>query len=130
MADVNILDHELLSEAARTVAPKTLEAYGRVAARMLNVGSLNPEDPAVRDAVAFQVNLLVELDPQFGILTSVTRGGKAETYNDTLKPPLSPMAVSILQGVAGWPGAVEETTAYYEAGEWATLTSLRRLRTC
>jgi hypothetical protein len=117
--------HRLLSGAARALDPDVLAAYTSAAESMLNIP---PDDDlgnvtAVLNALAFQVNLLIELPPDAGLVSEIKRGPRTTIYFKDV-PPISALAIAALSPLDAWVG-IGVTAEDFTDDEYPTVMSVR-----
>jgi hypothetical protein len=103
----NITGNSLLSPAAKLLDPAALDAYATVAESVLRLDTVALFTVAgdvtkVKNALAFQVNRILELGGDTALLKSWSNGQRSETFRDGL-PLLSELAETLVQSLTGAP---------------------------
>lgn len=102
----DVLNHKLLSDAAKDLEPDELETHARVAETLLGLLKFSPfavdTDSYLRaaDAVALQISFQVESGIEAFILTHETRGARTRDYRGRGRmPPIHPTARKIISAI-------------------------------
>lgn len=101
MATYDPTEHPALSAAARRPEPEELQAQADTAEAVLGLVGTSYEVDRATLAVVHQVNHQVELGPEGLAYASMGRGARSWSMREG-DPAISPLARSIVRGLAPW----------------------------